>query len=134
MQQGAEKQGQGTQAAAPTVAAPAQPAQPAMPVFYCVHCKKELVKGQPRLGCRCGMYHKNCANEVKKCPGCGAVFVQEAAKAAAERTHADKMSNCSICRGMIKPGLAMVKCTCGKHYHERCADRVGECVSCGKKF
>jgi len=39
---------------------------------------------------------------------------------------------CHICLGTIKPGLPIVKCDCGKTYHEICAIRVGECPNCGR--
>jgi len=41
---------------------------------------------------------------------------------------------CKICFGVIKAGLALVKCKCGKHYHHSCARRVGECPACGYNF
>jgi hypothetical protein len=41
---------------------------------------------------------------------------------------------CGICRGMIKPGTKYLQCTCRKYYHNLCADRTGECPSCGKKL
>ncbi len=39
---------------------------------------------------------------------------------------------CHICLGTIKSGLPIVKCECGKTYHETCAIRVGECPNCGR--
>ena len=27
-----------------------------------------------------------------------------------------------------------IKCNCGKHYHESCGVRVGECPKCSRKF
>ena len=37
---------------------------------------------------------------------------------------------CKICFGVVKSGLPIVKCKCGKRYHFTCAERVGECPSC----
>ena len=42
----------------------------------------------------------------------------------------DKIVKCHICFGNIKTGLNVVKCSCGKHYHENCAKRVGSCPVC----
>ena len=39
-------------------------------------------------------------------------------------------ATCNICLGAIKTGLPVVKCVCGKKYHESCATRVGACPSC----
>jgi len=43
---------------------------------------------------------------------------------------ADESYSCKICFGVIKTGLPVVTCTCGKHYHEECIKRVGECPAC----
>jgi predicted nucleic acid-binding Zn-ribbon protein len=45
-----------------------------------------------------------------------------------------RSEKCGICLGAIKTGLLAVKCTCGKFYHDTCAERVGECPSCENKF
>ena len=37
---------------------------------------------------------------------------------------------CNICLGYIKPGLNAVTCVCGKHFHERCAERLSDCPVC----
>jgi Na+-transporting methylmalonyl-CoA/oxaloacetate decarboxylase gamma subunit len=42
----------------------------------------------------------------------------------------DKIVKCHICFGNVKTGLNVVKCGCGKHYHENCANRVGTCPVC----
>jgi cytoskeletal protein RodZ len=42
----------------------------------------------------------------------------------------DESATCNICLGAIKTGLPVVKCTCGKKYHDSCAARVGECPNC----
>ena len=43
----------------------------------------------------------------------------------------DSSQTCKICFGLIKSGLTIVACGCGKHYHDTCAQRVGECPMCG---
>ncbi|MEM2976027.1 MAG: hypothetical protein QXW06_00010 [Thermoplasmata archaeon] len=43
-----------------------------------------------------------------------------------------KAVRCHICLGTIKSGLPLVRCECGKTYHETCASRVGECPNCGR--
>jgi len=43
-----------------------------------------------------------------------------------------KSVRCHICLGTIKSGLPLVRCECGKTYHETCASRVGECPNCGR--
>ena len=43
-----------------------------------------------------------------------------------------KSVRCHICLGTIKSGLPLIKCECGKTYHETCASRVGECPNCGR--
>jgi hypothetical protein len=43
-----------------------------------------------------------------------------------------KSVRCHICLGAIKSGLPLVRCECGKTYHETCASRVGECPNCGR--
>ncbi|MEM2899355.1 MAG: hypothetical protein QXT63_01045, partial [Thermoplasmata archaeon] len=45
-----------------------------------------------------------------------------------------KATLCNICRGVIKPGLPIIKCICGRQFHEACASRVGDCPSCGRKI
>jgi len=39
---------------------------------------------------------------------------------------------CRICFGVIKSGLPVYVCDCGKKYHPECSKRVGECPSCEK--
>ena len=46
----------------------------------------------------------------------------------------DMAKRCDICLGLVKPGLTIIKCPCGKHYHLTCAYRVGECPNCDAKF
>ena len=39
-------------------------------------------------------------------------------------------SRCPICKGQIKTGFTIVKCSCGRDFHELCASRVGRCPVC----
>ncbi|MEW5760876.1 MAG: hypothetical protein AB1779_08940, partial [Candidatus Thermoplasmatota archaeon] len=43
-----------------------------------------------------------------------------------------KAIRCYICLGSIKPTLPLVRCVCGKTYHESCANRVMECPNCNR--
>jgi len=43
----------------------------------------------------------------------------------------DKSVSCSICFGIVKTGLLLATCSCGKKYHLACFERVGECPNCG---
>jgi len=45
---------------------------------------------------------------------------------------AEVESNCPLCKGKIRLGLAIAKCECGRDYHQPCATRAGNCVACGK--
>jgi len=47
-----------------------------------------------------------------------------------EITFADSSFTCRICFGVVKTGLPIIKCRCGKKYHQTCAERVGECPGC----
>ena len=44
---------------------------------------------------------------------------------------AEKSVSCSICFGIVKTGLPLVTCSCGKKYHHACFERVEECPNCG---
>ena len=50
-----------------------------------------------------------------------------------EKCKATELVKCNICMGKVKPGQPMIKCSCGKTYHEPCAIRVGKCA-CGVEF
>ena len=39
-------------------------------------------------------------------------------------------SRCQICKGQIKKGFAIAKCSCGRDFHQMCASRVGRCPVC----
>jgi len=43
---------------------------------------------------------------------------------------AEYESRCPICKGQIKTGFTIVKCSCGRDFHELCASRVGRCPVC----
>jgi len=42
----------------------------------------------------------------------------------------DKAVKCNVCLGFVKPGLNVITCLCGKHYHENCAERIVNCPAC----
>ena len=39
-------------------------------------------------------------------------------------------SRCPICKGLIRKGFAIARCSCGRDFHELCASRVGRCPVC----
>ncbi len=41
---------------------------------------------------------------------------------------------CFVCMGVIKPGLPVVNCKCGKSYHEVCSRRVEICPNCANSL
>ncbi len=45
-------------------------------------------------------------------------------------TSSDSSVTCRICLGVIKGGLPLLRCGCGRQYHDTCALRVGTCPSC----
>ncbi len=45
---------------------------------------------------------------------------------------AETESRCPICKGLIKMGQPIDRCTCGRDFHELCATRVGACPVCFK--
>lgn len=44
---------------------------------------------------------------------------------------AERSVSCNICFGIVKTGLPLVTCPCGKKYHHACFERVEECPNCG---
>ena len=42
----------------------------------------------------------------------------------------DESATCNVCLGVIKTSLPVIKCTCGKTYHQSCADRIINCPNC----
>jgi hypothetical protein len=59
--------------------------------------------------------------------------VEDLKKPKFEKAQATEPIKCFICMGKVKPGFPMVKCNCGKTYHEPCAMRAGKC-ECGVLF
>jgi hypothetical protein len=55
-------------------------------------------------------------------------------KKAFERLKAPEEMKCDICMGKVKKGLDIIKCSCGKNYHDLCATRFGKCAACGNPF
>ena len=51
-----------------------------------------------------------------------------------EKTPSGPIIRCHICMGLVKPGLPLKKCDCGKKFHESCANRVGICPNCGRQL
>ncbi|MGQ0798288.1 MAG: hypothetical protein ACT4OI_10580 [Methanobacteriota archaeon] len=43
---------------------------------------------------------------------------------------ADLETRCPICKGMIKKGFKVLRCGCGRDFHELCATRIGRCPVC----
>ena len=41
---------------------------------------------------------------------------------------------CNVCMGAVKPNWRIVKCGCGKKYHDSCAKRTKHCPSCNTDF
>jgi len=41
---------------------------------------------------------------------------------------------CDACESQINLGSMQIVCSCGKYYHEKCAEKVTECIECGKKL
>jgi hypothetical protein len=58
------------------------------------------------------------------------VDVAEPPEAATKRLVADKDTRCPICRGLVKKGFTVARCTCGREFHELCASRVARCPGC----
>jgi len=47
-----------------------------------------------------------------------------------KRLVADLETRCPICKGMIKKGFKVLRCGCGRDFHELCASRIGRCPAC----
>lgn len=39
-------------------------------------------------------------------------------------------TRCPTCKGMIKKGFKVLRCACGRDFHELCATRIGRCPVC----
>jgi hypothetical protein len=42
----------------------------------------------------------------------------------------EKANFCTVCKGLIKPWSMVIRCGCGKLYHDTCARRVRNCIMC----
>ncbi len=58
------------------------------------------------------------------------VEVAEGVAKRPEKLVADLATRCPICKGMIKKGFKVLRCSCGRDFHELCATRVGRCPVC----
>jgi len=58
------------------------------------------------------------------------VDVAEEARDKPKRLVADLESRCPICKGLIKKGFKVLRCGCGRDFHDLCASRVGRCPVC----
>jgi hypothetical protein len=62
------------------------------------------------------------------------VEVAEEAKDRPKKLVAELESRCPICKGMIKKGFKVIRCGCGRDFHELCASRIGRCPACFRPF
>ncbi len=51
-----------------------------------------------------------------------------------EKMKAPEDLKCNVCMGTVKKGLDIIKCSCGKEYHNMCATRFGKCTNCENSF
>jgi hypothetical protein len=60
----------------------------------------------------------------------------KAAPAAAKfaKVQATEPAKCAICMGSIKPGMNVIKCSCGRTTHDPCGTRMGKCPGCATPF
>lgn len=58
------------------------------------------------------------------------VDVTEATSPGKKVLVANSESRCPICKGTIKKGFNISRCSCGREFHEACATRVGLCPVC----
>ncbi len=120
----------------------------------CGVCFGVVKTGLDIVKCICGKhYHASCAHRIQECPGCGTTIDPDALAGAeggvdkaapAEKVDttpteqevgftlstATESVKCGICFGVVKTGLTLLKCKCGKNYHEACAKRMGHCPYC----
>jgi hypothetical protein len=62
------------------------------------------------------------------------IDVSEFGPEKAKRLVADLETRCPICKGLIKKGFKVTRCSCGRDFHELCATRVGRCPVCFRSF
>lgn len=60
----------------------------------------------------------------------GQVEVAQSAAEKPKKLAANLESRCPICKGVIKKGFKVLRCGCGRDFHELCASRVGRCPVC----
>jgi len=91
----------------------------------CGSCGEEIPEDLEHVKCKCGKkYHIGCAQRNGECVVClSKLEIPASALAEAYK--------CFVCGGMIKPGLVVITCRCGKGYHDFCAKRVSVCPNCG---
>ncbi len=98
----------------------------------CEKCHSIIKKDVRVVECACGKdYHIECAKPIGKCE-CGMDISNPIQSNASKLVQSTGAISCSVCKGIIKPGLMMYKCDCGSALHESCAARVGRCTKCGR--
>jgi len=50
------------------------------------------------------------------------------------REVATEPTKCAVCMGNVKPGMKVIKCSCGRTTHDPCGTRAGKCSGCGTLF
>ncbi len=106
--------------------------------IMCGICMGVVKPGLEIMTCSCGnKLHRSCGERVGVCPKCGISLVPVLpAEDIAESSTGPKLSTateaimCGICMGVVKPGLEVITCNCGKIFHPTCADRIEECPRC----
>ncbi len=48
-----------------------------------------------------------------------------------QKMKAAEATKCQVCKGAIKTDMNMIRCRCGKDFHEACATRAAVCPDCG---
>jgi len=96
----------------------------------CGKCHSIMKKDVRAVQCACGKeYHIECAKSIGKCV-CGIDISNPVQSNVSKLSQSTGAVSCSVCRGIIKPGLMVYRCDCGSALHETCAARVGRCPKC----
>jgi len=104
--------------------------------IMCGICMGVVKPGLEIMTCFCGnRLHRSCGDRVGSCPKCGASLSTEIPESDEVSTGpklstATEALTCEICMGVVKPGIKVITCNCGKIFHPSCADRVSECPNC----
>jgi hypothetical protein len=106
--------------------------------IMCAICMGVVKPGLEIMTCSCGSkLHRSCGERVETCPKCGVSLVadvvpeeKEEKSTGPRRSTATEAIMCGICMGVVKPGLDIITCNCGKIFHPSCAERIGECPKC----